>query len=154
MDFIGTIKLVNYLRSEAKDGKIHSSVTSKAVFDDDVYMKPVLEDDVLLYNIDDLDEEPVPEVTGASATEVEELRERLERLQAQFADYREQVQRSLENQLAKDESALQVMDGTSPSTSRPSEPANYEAKEKEYFDSYSYNCLCTFCYVESPADYA
>ena len=54
MDYFETIKLVNYLRSEAKAGNFSPNVSRKNIFTDEKYLKPVLEDDALLYHIDEL----------------------------------------------------------------------------------------------------
>ena len=52
---MGTIKLVNYVRREVKEGRGQSlNVSSSTVFEDDQYLQPVLEDDALLYNLEDI----------------------------------------------------------------------------------------------------
>ena len=42
------------MRSEIKKGNREPSISSSALFNDDVYLKPVLDDDALLYSLDDL----------------------------------------------------------------------------------------------------
>lgn len=48
------IKLVNYIRAEVLAGNGLPECTSKSVFEDDRFLRPVLEDDPLLYNIHDI----------------------------------------------------------------------------------------------------
>ena len=136
MDFIGTIKLINYIRTQVKAGNTNPDVSSKKKFDDDAYMKPALEDDALLYSLDDIEDNEA-EATGGSDAErrVIELQEDLERLQSQFSEYRLAVQQSMEEQLSKEDEDLSSSASTGPvkTTSR------IEAAESDYFSSYSYN---------------
>lgn len=82
------MKLVNYIRSEVKKGNRSPDVSSKSLFEDDIYLKPVLEDDALLYSLEDLEDEPetvdggVHVANGRSSAEkrIIELQEELERL--------------------------------------------------------------------------
>jgi hypothetical protein len=68
LDFYQSIKLVNYIRSEVLAGKQTPDVSTAAAWSDDKYLQPTLEDDALLFNLDEIDERPVPEdetVAGA-----------------------------------------------------------------------------------------
>lgn len=141
LDFYDNIKLVNFIRSQVHSGNpISSSTISKEDFDDEKFLKPVLEDDALLFNLDDL-----PEVTTGTAkgkevatdsghlvARVSELEEELRRIQSQFDDYRVTVTRTLDERW------------NDKFTNGPSTPANAEKEEKRdddshYFSSYSYN---------------
>ncbi|GIJ87859.1 hypothetical protein Asppvi_006772 [Aspergillus pseudoviridinutans] len=138
LDFLGTIKLVNYVRSQVKAGNTTPDVSSKDKFEDEAYLKPVLEDDALLYSLDDIDDE---ESATVGATEAErrviELQEDLERLQSQFTEYRMAVQKSMEEQLSKEDEKL------GPSSSGPSgkKMSKIEEADSDYFVSYSYNAI-------------
>ena len=131
---MGTIKLVNYIRSQVKAGNTSPDVTSKDKFDDDVYLKPVLEDDALLYSLDDIEDEEASDTPGGTDAErqVVELQEELERLQTQFSEYRSAVQQSMEEQLSKEDEKL---------APGPSQRAQSKVDEidADYFVSYSYN---------------
>ncbi|KAJ5093073.1 hypothetical protein N7456_008934 [Penicillium angulare] len=137
LDFLDTIKLVNYVRSEVKSGNKIPDVSSKSKFADDVYMKPVLEDDALLYSLDDITEEQGEEAAPGSEAErrVQELQEDLERLQTQFSEYRLAVQQSMEDQLTKEDDKL---DASAPSGSSNGATKAQEIDE-DYFASYAYN---------------
>ncbi|KAA8565911.1 hypothetical protein EYC84_009722 [Monilinia fructicola] len=54
LDFYGSIKLTNYLRSKTQNGEKPSQSISKADLEDEKYLKPVLEDDAFLFSLDDL----------------------------------------------------------------------------------------------------
>ena len=54
LDFLGMIKLVNYIRLEVKAGNGVPRLATNAEFEDDRYLKPAIEDDALLYNLHDL----------------------------------------------------------------------------------------------------
>ncbi|KAI9815643.1 MAG: hypothetical protein M1832_005274 [Thelocarpon impressellum] len=122
LDFYGTIRLVNYIRAEVLAGRGLPELNSSEAFADQRYLQPVLEDDALLFNIDEI---PGGEDNALSQSRVTELEEELQRLRSDFTEYRETVQRTLDQRLE--------------------EPAP-EEKEKEkpdddshYFTSYSYN---------------
>lgn len=116
---------------------MNPDVSSRELFEDDVYLKPVLEDDALLYNLDDMDdtEEKKSEAPGAGDAErrVLELQEELERLQNQFSEYRIAVQKSMEEQLSEEDEKL--------ASAGPSAKAlkRVEDADSDYFTSYSYN---------------
>jgi protein arginine N-methyltransferase 3 len=136
LDFLGTIRLVNYVRSQVKAGNTTPDVSSKDRFEDDAYLKPVLEDDALLYSLDDIEDE---HSATAGTTEAErrviELQEDLERLQSQFTEYRMAVQKSMEEQLSMDDEKLR----SSPSGPSGKKMSKVEEADADYFVSYSYN---------------
>ncbi|PYH82803.1 S-adenosyl-L-methionine-dependent methyltransferase [Aspergillus uvarum CBS 121591] len=137
LDFLGTIKLVNYVRSQVKQGNMSPDVSSKDKFDDELYLMPVLEDDALLYSLDDIDEEGL-EAAGETDAErrVIELQEDLERLQTQFSEYRDAVQKSMEEQLSKEDEKLKA-NPNAPTARRTT--SKIEEADADYFVSYSYN---------------
>ena len=142
------MRLINYIRSEVKLGNTKPDVSSPALFEDDRYLKPVLEDDALLYSLDDIDDnEGGPELTRdhvRSQTEVEGLRDELSRLQSQFAAYREQVQKSLHHQINSDNPVATFGSSkaaiAAPAASRERSQPNGD-REAGYFESYSYNAI-------------
>ncbi|KAJ5239708.1 S-adenosylmethionine-dependent methyltransferase superfamily domain-containing protein [Penicillium chermesinum] len=137
LDFLDTIKLVNYVRSQVKAGNKYPDVSSKSKFEDDAYLKPVLEDDALLYSLDDIAEDAQDAAPGSEAErKVIELQEELERLQSQFSEYRIAVQKSLEDQLSKEDETL----GLNGTTSSEEIAANRASEiDADYFASYAYN---------------
>ncbi|KAJ5683773.1 Ribosomal protein arginine N-methyltransferase rmt3 [Penicillium maclennaniae] len=136
LDFLDTIKLVNYVRSEVKAGNKTPDVSSKAKFADDAFMKPVLEDDALLYSLDDIAEDTEAAPGNDAERKVIELQEDLERLQTQFSEYRLAVQKSLADQLNKEDEKLE------PGASVKKSPADkIEEADEGYFTSYAYNTI-------------
>lgn len=124
------------MRSEVKSGNKTPDVSSKSKFEDDAYLKPVLEDDALLYSLDDLVEEEGEDAApgGEAERRVIELQEDLERLQSQFSEYRLAVQKSLEDQLSKEDETLNsAANASSVAANRASEI------DADYFASYAYN---------------
>jgi protein arginine N-methyltransferase 3 len=123
-----------------KAGNQSPDVSSKEKFADDAYLKPVLEDDAVLYSLDDINEDQSEEATHGTEAErkVLELQEELERLQTQFSEYRLAVQQSLDDQLNKEDEKLE-----------PGENAKRPVKDRledadaDYFTSYSYNSKST-----------
>jgi len=141
LDFYGNIKLVNYIRSQVHSGQNVSQDISKAEFEDDKYLKPVLEDDALLFSLDELPEvtEDVQSansdkgkaVSGDSeplAARVIELEEDLRRMQVQFDNYRSTVSQTLDER----------WNASGPSKSSE-EKEEKRDDDSHYFSSYSYN---------------
>jgi protein arginine N-methyltransferase 3 len=141
LDFYGNIKLVNFIRSQVHSGNpISSSTISREAFEDEKFLKPVLEDDALLFSLDDL-----PEVTtgtgegnevatdsGHLVARVSELEEELRRIQSQFDDYRVTVTQTLDERW-KDKSTNGL------SGSATTEKEEKRDDDSHYFSSYSYN---------------
>lgn len=135
------IKLVNYVRSSAKSGNKRPDVSSKSLFEDEEYLKPVLEDDALLFSLDDVFGDSA---SGSGAlTEVEQLRERLASLQSQFTAYREQVQNAMLDRFEDPNSVVESSSkvATAQSAGDSSEQEVSDGMEKGYFESYSYNAI-------------
>ena len=54
LDFLATLRLINYIRTQVSQGNSTPDCSDPSLWADDKYMQPVLEDDALLYSIDDL----------------------------------------------------------------------------------------------------
>lgn len=136
LDFLDTIKLVNYVRTEVKAGNKTPDVSSKSKFADDAYLKPALEDDALLYSLDDITEQGEDSNPDNDAEKrVMELQEDLERLQLQFSEYRTAVQNSMNDQLTKEDEKLE---SAAPGNLFKN-PNKLQDAEADYFTSYAYN---------------
>lgn len=66
------IRLVNYIRTEVQAGNGLPDCTTKAVFEDDRFLRPVLEDDPLLYNLHDIIGERLDQTATRASGEREE----------------------------------------------------------------------------------
>ena len=145
LSFYDNVKLVNFIRSQVHSGHTVTSTIEKRDFDDEKFLKPVLEDDAMLISLDDLPEiEPkaleyvegkgkeVKLDSGRLVARVSELEEELRRVQSQFDDYRETVKQTLDDRW-NDKSAS----GPSTSTARLTEEMRDD--DSHYFSSYSYN---------------
>ncbi|KAK0103554.1 hypothetical protein ONS95_005571 [Cadophora gregata] len=141
LDFYGNIRLVNYIRSQVHGGHKVSQAVSKAEFEDDKFLKPVLEDDALLFSLDELPEvtedvqsanadngKAVSADSGPLAARVIELEEDLRRMQLQFDNYRSTVSQTLDER----------WNASGPSNS-PEEKEEKRDDDSHYFSSYSYN---------------
>jgi protein arginine N-methyltransferase 3 len=132
--------LVNYIRSEAKNGNIKPDVSSFELFQDDKYLQPVLEDDALLFCLDELVEpetqttqsqerQPEPGIVDSNS-KIQELEQRLAQIQSEHAEYRKRVEEILEKRWEENE----------PASQKTVEDAKAGLdKDKDYFDSYSYS---------------
>jgi len=148
LDYLGLVKLVNYVRSQARRGiqSNHLEIDDESVFQDDQYLLPVLEDDALLYSLEDIAEsedpngqppgQPMsdasPEVKAESR--IVELEEQLKELQQQFKNYKKTVDKTLQNRWDSSDSS------EGPSRLMPvGERHSAPDEDKHYFHSYSYN---------------
>jgi protein arginine N-methyltransferase 3 len=132
LDFYGCIKLVNFIRSEVKNGRPLSSELSKEDFDKDDYLRPVMQDDALLFNLDEVlaltpDDgaasaaSPALEDPGRLLARIAQLEEELHKTQTQFLDYKDTVAKT-----AGDAPAAQATE-------------DKRDDDSHYFSSYSYN---------------
>lgn len=128
-------------------------IPSKDIFEDDKYLQPVLEDDALLYSLDDMlgnfaDDREYrmenghgygyqPETyTPDPFDRVIQLEKELQRLQLQFTEYRETVSLTLENRWNSTEDASGSVNGTIKSNGTAPPPQD---DDTHYFSSYSTN---------------
>ncbi|KAF2403853.1 putative ribosomal protein arginine N-methytransferase rmt3 [Trichodelitschia bisporula] len=144
LDFYSGIKLVNYIRSEVKCGNKSPDVSSKSLFEDDKYLQPVLEDDALLFSLDDL----LEGISGSTnvmasgkdqdlAAKVAILEEKLRASELQFSGYRQRVEETLEKQWSEREGNAGASVNSNAATGDKS--TEKSDREQGYFDSYSYN---------------
>lgn len=143
LDFYGCIRLVNYIRRETKGGRSVSSNISLSDFESEEYLKPVMEDDALLFNLDDLPEIMSEQMTAnvdsegidriKLLTRIAELEEELRKTQSQFSHYRSTVMKTLDDRW-KDQPL-----GADPNTSNGEGKGEKSDDDSYYFSSYSYN---------------
>ncbi|PMD35502.1 putative ribosomal protein arginine N-methytransferase rmt3 [Hyaloscypha variabilis F] len=138
LDFYGSIKLVNFIRSQVHSGNKVSPEISQQDLEDEKYLKPVLEDDALLFSLDELPDvmEGVQGTNGKEVSNgsvevvsrVSELEEELRRIQLQFDNYRASVSETLDDRW--NEKATSGSAGTE---------QEKRDDDSHYFSSYSYN---------------
>lgn len=134
LDFHGSIKLVNFIRSSVKAGQpVVAQDISADSFSDDKYLKPVLENDALLFSLDDIIEEQAQggadgaaQASGeALAAKNKDLEEELEALRSQFTNYRLAVEETLDKRWGDE------------SQPGPSRFAEKKDNSNYYFESYA-----------------
>lgn len=70
LDFMGMIKLVNYIRGQFLAGNGAPNLSTSAAFEDDRYLQPALEDDPLLYSLHDVIGEEFDKDEGGVSVEI------------------------------------------------------------------------------------
>jgi type I protein arginine methyltransferase len=149
LDFYGRIRLVNYIRSEVAKGNKHPDISNTSLFLDDKYLQPVIEDDALLFSLDELDDEqPVPDQNMTAIVEdsamkssdsedlvsrIKKLEDQLGKVTTQFAEYRTFVQDIIDKRWQDSDKSLDKDAAANDQTSAAT------VRETGYFDSYSYN---------------
>lgn len=144
------VKLVNYTRSEVKKGHKVLRISSKSVFQDDHYLLPVLEDDALLFSLDEVICSPEALIQDIDSIErqghaldddstpkrVRELHDELLHVQQQFKAYRAAVDETLETRWNNEDAAARSSQDHVHKIKKADRAKN---DESDYFTSYSYN---------------
>lgn len=110
LDFLGAVKLVNFIRDCTKRGVSLPKEVSHTDIEDERFLQPVLENDALIFSLDDVIEAdqiegPAADKEASSATLLarnRELEAELEMVQSQFANYRLAVQETLDRRWGDD----------------------------------------------------
>jgi protein arginine N-methyltransferase 3 len=104
LDFHGAVKLVNFIRDHVKNGLSLPKDISSQDLEDEKYLRPVLENDALIFSLDEVLEAITADQAkdGNLAARNKELEEELEKLRDQFANYRLTVQETLDKRWGDD----------------------------------------------------
>lgn len=145
LDFLGLVKLVNYVREQVKKGNQEPKIQDKAVFDDDLFLMPVMEDDAVLYTLEEvLQESAGDDSPSAASDEVQELRDQLASLRSQFAAYREDVKKYIKLDATEDndEDAAESSRAAAAATAAIHKMTlDRKRVDDNYFTGYSYNAI-------------
>ncbi|KAF6835865.1 methyltransferase domain-containing protein [Colletotrichum musicola] len=140
LDFFGTVKLVNFVRQHAHDGAALPEPISAEDISDDRFLKPVIDDDALIMALTELDldsesAEAAPQASKSSSAREAELEEELEKVKAQFANYRLAVEQTLDQRWGDDNVA------GPPHVEKASEEDKAARKDESqyYWESYAGN---------------
>ena len=137
---------MNYIRSEVRKGNTNPDVSSKERFSDDTYLVPILEDDAVLYSLEDLDpaisetlnSKPAEDLIASSelSPEVASMIEQLQEQNRQLQKQNEHLLQSIEDApYAKHDIRKQNL---------PAE--NYD---REYFEGYANNGEYSFFWYDT-----
>lgn len=134
---------MNYIRSRVRENSPPSAIPRKDAFQDEKYLQPVLQDDALLYNVDEIieDEYQVPSMAASAGdsdlrvlqAKVAELQEAMQRVSSQYADYRSAVKGVMNARLEAQAAELPL--ASSDNAGRDGD----SGIDTAYFDSYSYH---------------
>lgn len=137
LDFYGAIKLINFIRHQVQQGQSLPDPISAEHIEDELYLKPVLDNDALLFNLDEIlegeqaDNAADSSLAHAPADELlarnKALEAELEAIRDQFTNYRLAVEETLDKRWGDDTDA-------GPSTSVPKKD-----NSEYYFESYAHN---------------
>ncbi|KAK9472229.1 S-adenosyl-L-methionine-dependent methyltransferase [Dipodascopsis tothii] len=145
LDFFGKLKLINYVRATVKDGKAPELNHPEVFLENSQYLKPVMEDDALLFGIqddDDDDDDDFPSnESHENAQKVAALEEQLRDLRSQFTEYKALVKSVLNKELDSAASSRRssVSSAGAPAAAAAATAAPKRDDDTHYFESYSYN---------------
>lgn len=156
LDFYGAIKLVNFVRTCHQKGETVPADISTAHLDDDVYLKPVLDNDTFLYTLDEIlpdggqEQQIMGDKEAESSTDTgvpidsllsrnKALEEELETLRDHFSNYRLTVEETLDRRwgVEKDDDAAPAALAAGEGTKTPAEQAPKADNSDYYFESYA-----------------
>ncbi|CAI0643795.1 unnamed protein product [Colletotrichum noveboracense] len=137
LDFLGTVRLVNFVRQSTHDGARLPEIISAEHISDDRFFKPVIEDDALIMALTELDlgsdsQSVLQEELQSKSSREAQLEDDLEKVKAQFASYRLAVEQTLDQRWGEDV----------PNRSRRNRSVDKEARKDEsqyYWESYASN---------------
>lgn len=135
LDFIGAVKLVNFVRDCVSRGQRLPPIISRADIDKEAYLKPVLENDAALFSLGDIMEiTDAPNLHGDNNTlslssRNSRLEAELKFVQASFANYRLAVQQTLDRRWGDDQEEPRA----------PRNAAPTKNCSDYYFESYASN---------------
>ncbi|RDA86471.1 hypothetical protein CP532_3582 [Ophiocordyceps camponoti-leonardi (nom. inval.)] len=137
LDHIGAIKLVNYIRLCVQRGQKLPDIICMNHIVDDIYLKPVLDDDAVLFSMDDVLDTSI-HASEFRNSEInilidrnQQLEEELKSVQERFANYCITVEETLNKRWGDDDELPPAPSGTlSMSSTKPPDLDNY-------FESYS-----------------
>jgi protein arginine N-methyltransferase 3 len=132
------IRFVNYVRSSVKAGNVQPDVSSKELWSDDRYLQPVLEDDAVLYSLDDLDvADDSDSIKGPSTVAGE-----LQGADSRLAELEEQLRRANQTIAAMKDMSLRIIESDTAGPDIAEASKSVEAPKDDdshYFSSYAYN---------------
>ncbi|KAJ6441696.1 Ribosomal protein arginine N-methyltransferase rmt3 [Purpureocillium lavendulum] len=142
LDFIGAVKLINFIRDCVGRGQTLPSPITAQDIDSDELLRPTLDNDAVLFSLDDVLEtisaseaESGGEQTVALQKRNAELEAELEAIRSSFANYRLTVQETLDRRWGDEQDGP---DGSvKPSAQASSPPARNNSDY--YFESYAFN---------------
>ncbi|KAI4085963.1 MAG: hypothetical protein LQ344_007973 [Seirophora lacunosa] len=146
LDTFGMIKLINFVRSQVRQGLSHPDVSPERFIEGDEYLKPVIEDDAVLYSIDDIfdlaERQAHSSTNGTADTthsheQVQEMIRQIDLLREQAVYYRSALQKTYLEKLELLERTL----SSEPKASGEgtSAPPRENDSDSHYFSSYAHN---------------
>jgi protein arginine N-methyltransferase 3 len=132
MDFYSRIKMINYIRTLTAAGKPFDPADQG--FNDDKFMQPVLEDDPLLFSLDEEQGDEPEYQMSPHETTTEDLQAKLRDLELQFQEYKQAVGKHFAKQL---EEKSTTFEATVAKNEEEEEPRD---DDSHYFNSYAGNC--------------
>ncbi|KAL8944873.1 MAG: hypothetical protein Q9216_000163 [Gyalolechia sp. 2 TL-2023] len=149
LDTFGMIKLINYVRGQVNQGLFRPNLLPKNFLEGDEYLKPVIEDDALLYSIDDIFDYceqqkkslPNGSVEAAlSREEVQDLLRQNKQLREQAIYYRSALQKTyLENLELKQHPLAPLSEQGNKHDAAAAPTREIADDDSHYFSSYAYN---------------
>ncbi|KAK5095526.1 Ribosomal protein arginine N-methyltransferase rmt3 [Exophiala xenobiotica] len=136
LDFMGLVKLVNYVRRSVSQGNTVPDL-SKSRYEDDYYLLPAMESDAVLYNLEDI----LAQSRTTATSKVEELQEQMTALQARFDAYREDVSKYLGDKFEKLGIDVHESSNGEPVDLKSNMKSRVDQQDADYFQSYSGNAI-------------
>ncbi|KAL8871624.1 MAG: hypothetical protein Q9174_002584 [Haloplaca sp. 1 TL-2023] len=148
LDTFGMIKLINFVRVHVSQGLFRPDTSPEKFLEGNDYLKPVLDDDALLYSIDDIFDlcKGNPNVhrpdglneTPLAEEDFEDLKQKCDQLREQVAYYRSALQTTYLEKMDLQEQNI-VEKSETQSDGETNSRSTKEKDDSHYFTSYAYN---------------
>ncbi|KAL8952617.1 MAG: hypothetical protein Q9222_001491 [Ikaeria aurantiellina] len=148
LDTFGMIKLINFTRTQVAKGIARPDTSPKLFLDGDIYLKPFVEDDALLYSVDELFDiaagqaDPLPNGTVEASTakdDLQDLTRERDQLREQVIYYRTALQQTYLEKLELEERCVQEPNQKSRASQSRDDSVKSNKDDSHYFSSYDHN---------------
>ncbi|KAL8968368.1 MAG: hypothetical protein Q9183_002491 [Haloplaca sp. 2 TL-2023] len=147
LDTFGLIKLINFVRAQVSQGLFRPDISPERFLEGNNYLKPVIDDDALLYSIDDIfdlcKKKPSMHLPDGSddtpfaREDLDDLRQKCDQLREQVAYYRSALQTTYLEKM--DLQGRNIEETNEQNSDEADSRSAKEQDDSHYFTSYAYN---------------
>ncbi|KAL8709471.1 MAG: hypothetical protein Q9220_005854 [cf. Caloplaca sp. 1 TL-2023] len=148
LDTFGMIKLINFTRTQIAKGILRPDTSPNLFLDGEVYLKPFVEDDALLYSVDDLFDIVARQANlsrngsaeaSTSKDDLQDLTRERDQLREQVIYYRTALQQTYLEKLELEERCTQEPQQTGQANQNHDDGMKSKDNDSHYFSSYDHN---------------
>lgn len=149
LDTFGMIKLINFVRAQVHQGLFRPDASPDRFLEGNQYLKPVIEDDALLYSVDDIFDLCKKQANNhlpngfadakVSEEEYQDIIKKCNQLREQVAYYRSALQTTYLEKMELQERNVKKSSEENMEMGANATSAGNKNEDSHYFTSYAYN---------------